>query len=178
VVVPGPEICAESADRRKDSDRCNNMSLNRDDEKKLRQWDEIMTVRGRIRHYIAPLTHLPVRSNQYPITETHPDPYPSFPMDSDTDWSDTDSRIETSYVHKLPCDKIHQSSCHKSHLIPVEIFSEIFLYTVQVHPRSQRNLMLACRYWRDIMLSTPGIHSQLRIYGWTEKRDVEGFGRR
>ena len=104
-------------------------------------------------------------------------------MDSDTgwsenDWSDTDSRIETSYVHKLPCHKVHQSSCHKSHLIPVEIFSEIFLYTVQVDPRSQRNLMLVCRYWRDIMLSTPGIHSQLRIYGRTEKKVVERFGRR
>jgi hypothetical protein len=38
--------------------------------------------------------------------------------------------------------------------------------------------MLVCRYWRDIMLSTPGIHSQLRIHGWTEKKDVERFGRR
>ena len=38
--------------------------------------------------------------------------------------------------------------------------------------------MLVCRYWRDIMLSTPGIHSQLRIYGWTRKKDVERFGRR
>jgi len=38
--------------------------------------------------------------------------------------------------------------------------------------------MLVCRYWRDIMLSTPGIHSQLRIYCWTRKRDVERFGRR
>jgi len=28
------------------------------------------------------------------------------------------------------------------------------------------------------MLSTPGIHSQLRIYGWTEKKAVERFGRR
>jgi len=37
--------------------------------------------------------------------------------------------------------------------------------------------MLACRHWRNIMLSTPGIHSQLRIYGWTEKKVVEGFGR-
>ena len=38
--------------------------------------------------------------------------------------------------------------------------------------------MLVCRYWRHIMLSTPGIHSQLRIYGWTEKKDVEKFGSR
>ena len=38
--------------------------------------------------------------------------------------------------------------------------------------------MLVCWYWRDIMLSTPGIHSQLRIYRWTRKKDVERFGRR
>jgi len=40
------------------------------------------------------------------------------------------------------------------------------------------NLMLVCRYWYDIMLSTPGIHSQLRIYDWTKKKDVERFGMR
>jgi len=104
----------------------------------------------------------------------------------DTDWSDTDplvlhhSRINRapSPFHKQPCHKIHQSSCHKAHFVPVEIFSEIFLYTVQADPHSQTNLMLVCRYWRDIMLSTPGIHSQLRIYGWTEKEAIERFGRR
>ena len=37
--------------------------------------------------------------------------------------------------------------------------------------------MLVCRHWHDIMLSTPGIHSQLRIRNWTEKKDVERFGR-
>jgi len=79
----------------------------------------------------------------------------------------------------LPCDKIYQSPPrHKAHLIPVEIFSEIFLYTVQDDPRSQTNLMLVCRHWRNIMLSTPGIHSQLRINSWTRKKDVERFGRR
>jgi len=81
--------------------------------------------------------------------------------------------------HLLPCDEIYQSPPrHKAHLIPVEIFSEIFLYTVQDDPHSQTNLMLVCRHWRNIMLSTPGIHSQLRIYGWTEKKDVERFGSR
>jgi len=38
--------------------------------------------------------------------------------------------------------------------------------------------MLVCRHWRDIMLSTPGIHSQLRIYCWTERKDIDRFGRR
>jgi len=66
----------------------------------------------------------------------------------------------------------------KAQRFPVEIFSEVFLYTIQDDPHSQTNLMLVCRYWRDIMLSTPGIHSQLRIYGRTRKKDVERFGRR
>jgi hypothetical protein len=66
----------------------------------------------------------------------------------------------------------------KAHLIPVEIFSEIFLYAVQANPRSRMELMLVCRRWHDIMLSTPGIHSQLGIYRWTEKKDVARFGRR
>jgi len=104
-------------------------------------------------------------------------------MDSDLDYAvlrslDFDRSRAPSLFHKLPCHKIYQSSCHKAHLVPVEIFSEIFLYTTQVDPRSQTNLMLACQYWRDIMLSTPGVHSQLRIYSWTKKRDVERFGRR
>jgi len=102
-------------------------------------------------------------------------------MDSDFDWFAFNwSRIKRtpSLFHNLPCHKIRLSPCHKAHLVPVEIFSEIFLYTVQVRPRSQTNLMLVCRYWRDIMLSTPGIHSQLRIYCWTERKDIDRFGRR
>jgi len=91
---------------------------------------------------------------------------------------DFDPSRAPSLFHKLPCDKIHQSSCDKAHLVPVEIFSEIFLYTIQVDPRSHTNLMLACRYWRDIMLSTPGIHARLRITRWTTKKDVERFGSR
>jgi len=38
--------------------------------------------------------------------------------------------------------------------------------------------MLVCRHWYDIMLSTPDIHSQLRIYNWTRKKAVERFGKR
>ena len=66
---------------------------------------------------------------------------------------------------------------HKTHLLPVEIFSEIFQCTLQADPRSRAELMLVCRLWHDIMLSTPGIHSQLRIHKATEKKDVERFGR-
>ena len=67
---------------------------------------------------------------------------------------------------------------YKTRRFPVEIFSEIFLYTVQADPRSRRNLMLVCRHWHGIMLSTPGIYSQLGIYKWTEKKVVERFGRK
>ena len=94
--------------------------------------------------------------------ETHQDPYPSFSVDPDFH-----SPELSSYY---PCPKIHR--------FPVEIFNEIFLYTVQADPRSRRNLMLVCRHWHRIMLSTPGIHSQLRIHNWTKKRNVERFGRR
>ena len=66
----------------------------------------------------------------------------------------------------------------KAHHLPVEILSEVFLYAIQADPLSQADLMLVCRHWHDIMLSTPGIHSQLRIYSWTKKKDVERFGKR
>jgi len=113
---------------------------------------------------------------------------------SDFDWSDFNSRYlgltlnsassfspPTLYKSHdlLPWDKIYQSPRHPTpHRFPVEVFSEIFLYTVQDDGHSQASLMLVCRHWRDIMLSTPGIHSQLRIYSWAEKKDVERFGRR
>ena len=119
-------------------------------------------------------------------------------MDSDFDWSGFDwsdfnlrhlglfdgpsyrfpSTIYKSH-HLLTCDEIYQSlPRHKAHFIPAEILSEIFLYTIQVDPRSRMKLMLVCRHWHNIMLSTPGIHSQLRIHRETKKKDVERFGRR
>jgi len=115
-------------------------------------------------------------------------------MDTDFDWSDFNSRylgfpfdgsssLVPSTFHKshhlLTRDEIHRPlPRHKTHRFPVEIFSEIFLYTFQADPRSRTRLMLVCRHWRDIMLSTPGIHSQLMIREWTQKANVEWFGRR
>lgn len=64
------------------------------------------------------------------------------------------------------------------HIIPVEIFSEIFLFTVHVDPRSKINLMLVCRRWHAIMLSIPGIVFQLRIQKSTQKKDVEAITQR
>jgi hypothetical protein len=74
--------------------------------------------------------------------------------------------------HLLPCDETYQSPLHpEAHPFPVERFTEVFLYTVQADLRSRRNLILVCRHWYDIMLLTPGIHPQLRIYSWTIKED-------
>ena len=62
--------------------------------------------------------------------------------------------------------------------LPAEIYSETFLYTVQADPHSRTKLMHVCRHWHDIMVSTPGIHSQLRIDRKTMKEDVERLGKR
>ena len=135
-----------------------------------------------------------VRINPREITETYHDPHQLPSMDSDSDRSEFNSHHigltsdgasslvpPTFYKshHLLTRDEVHRSLApHKSHLIPVEILSEIFLYTAQAGPRSQANLMLVCRRWHDIMLSTPGIHSELTIFEWTKKKDVERFGKR
>jgi len=64
------------------------------------------------------------------------------------------------------------------HIIPVEILSEIFLFVIQDDPRYQKNLMLVCRRWHDVMLSTPGNRSQLKIGRSTQKKEVEAIIRR
>ena len=61
----------------------------------------------------------------------------------------------------------------KVHDIPVEIFSEIFLFMIHVNPHSQLNLMLVCRRWRTVMLSTPGVRVPLRIGRSTQANHVE-----
>ena len=101
-------------------------------------------------------------------------------MDSDSDRYDSDRSDSNSRYLGLTLNTASSPSParYKAPRFPVEIFSEIFLYTIQADPRSQTNLMLVCQHWRNIMLSTPGIHSQLRIYSWTKKKDVERFGRR
>ena len=148
-----------------------------------------------------------LESTSVKITEAYHDPFQSFSMDSELDWSDSDrsdsdrsafdwSEVHSRYPglifdretslfpstfynnpHLLTRDEIHRSLLRQQgHLVPVEIFSEIFLYTIQADPRSRRELMLVCRHWHNITLSTPGVHSQLRIYSWTERKDVERWG--
>jgi hypothetical protein len=63
----------------------------------------------------------------------------------------------------------------KADFIPVEILSEIFLFTVQHWSGYQARLMLVCRRWHAIILSTPGIHSQLTIRRATQKEAVQAF---
>jgi len=63
----------------------------------------------------------------------------------------------------------------KADLIPVEILSEIFLLVVQDWAWSRETLMLVCRRWNAIMLSTPRIHSQLAIRKATQKEVVQAF---
>jgi len=135
--------------------------------------------------------HLPVRSNQTPLNHGNlPEPHPSMSdFGSHRTRSDVRSRYPGVTLTSLFTPTFHNGHdllpytyqlppLQKVPSFPVEIFSEIFLYTVQDDPHSQTNLMLVCRRWRDIMLSTPGIHSQLRICSWTRKKDVERFGRR
>ena len=107
-------------------------------------------------------------------------------MDPDFDWSEFDYSDFDSHYPGLTFDSTSSLLFYKIHLwpphpiarlIPVEIFSEVFLYTLLADPRSRMKLMLVCRQWRDIMLSTPGIHSQLRINRATVEKDVERFGR-
>jgi hypothetical protein len=63
----------------------------------------------------------------------------------------------------------------KGDLVPVEILSEIFLLIVQDDPGHRRNLVLVCQYWHAIILSTPGIHSQLTIRRATQGEAVQAF---
>jgi len=63
----------------------------------------------------------------------------------------------------------------KADLIPVEILSEIFLLIVKDWSGYREDLMLVCRRWHAIMLSTPGIHSPLTIRRATQKEVVQAF---
>ena len=61
------------------------------------------------------------------------------------------------------------------HLIPDEILSEIFLLIVEEEEDYQKDLMLVCWRWHEIVLSTPGLLTQLRIRRATKKEAVQAF---
>ena len=63
----------------------------------------------------------------------------------------------------------------KVHLLPMEILSEIFQIVVQDWPGYRSSLMLVCRHWYAVMLSTPDIRSTLRIRRATQKEAIQVF---
>jgi len=63
----------------------------------------------------------------------------------------------------------------KANAIPVEILSEIFLLALQDRSYNPGDLALVCWRWHAIMLSTPGIYSQLQIQRATQKEMVRAF---
>jgi len=65
----------------------------------------------------------------------------------------------------------------KTHLIPVEILSEIFLLVIRDW-WDKECLELVCRRWHAIVISTPGITSRLWIRRATKKEAVQAFIRR
>ena len=64
-----------------------------------------------------------------------------------------------------------RSSVH----LPVEILSEIFLLVVAANEDYQMDLTLVCRRWHEVVLSTPGLYTKLRIRRATKKEVVQAF---
>jgi len=91
------------------------------------------------------------------------------------DWMDSNSNSDSAdsdwWDEGQPPSEV--GSC-KADLVPVEILAEIFLL---LRPRAQRkrDLMLVCRRWHAIMLSTPGINYHLTIRRATQKEAVQAF---
>jgi hypothetical protein len=86
---------------------------------------------------------------------------------SDPGWRRHLATLSKAWIKPLPPGK--------ADLIPVEILSEIFLLIVQDASAYRRQLTLVCRRWHAIILSTPGIHSQLTIRRATQKEVVQAF---
>ena len=64
----------------------------------------------------------------------------------------------------MPPRAIHRfQPTSKAYVIPVEILSKIFVLIAQRSSRDRKKVMLVCRHWHAVMLSTPGIPSELWI---------------
>ena len=78
-------------------------------------------------------------------------------------------------------DLVWQDPLHRlrnAHFLPVEMLSEIFLLVSQFPGNKRWNwrvLMLVCRHWHAVILSTPGFHTQLMIQRATQKEVVRAF---
>jgi hypothetical protein len=86
-----------------------------------------------------------------------------------------DSNSDSDRYSDWDLDKLEPLPPGRADLIPVEILSEIFLLIVQRDSGHQGKLSLVCRRWHTIILSTPGIHSQLTIRRATQKEVVQEF---
>jgi len=93
-----------------------------------------------------------------------PDQDPYLPSTSESP-SDSSCDSESEWLLLLPPGR--------AHLIPVEILSEIFLLVPEDNPPLLVPLMLVCRRWRAIVLSTPGIQRRLSIRESTKKEVVQ-----
>ena len=89
-------------------------------------------------------------------------------METPPDFSRSGSNLSTPLLPWRP------RVCSGVHLIPDEILSEIFLLFVQ-EGWPQKNLMLVCWRWHDIVLSTPGMQCPLTIRRATKKEVVQAF---
>jgi hypothetical protein len=90
---------------------------------------------------------------------------------------ETSSLINRSRRPRIPPLGPVYSLAHpaKVNLIPVEILSEIFVIVGQTWQSYQVTLMLVCLHWYTVMLSTPGVHSALRIRRATQKEVIQTF---
>jgi len=85
--------------------------------------------------------------------------------------NDVAIRARATQIHGL--DMGQQNSNFASllvpiHRLPVEMLSEIFLFTIYCHAHSPSGLMCVCRSWRAVILATPNIWANVRLSSWTE----------
>ena len=56
--------------------------------------------------------------------------------------------------------------------LPVEMLTEIFLFSIYCHAHPPSRLMRVCRSWREVILAAPNIQANIRLSTWTEPDEV------
>ena len=56
--------------------------------------------------------------------------------------------------------------------LPVELLSDIFLYSIESNQTKSGQLASVCRYWRSVITAMPSLWSTLRVGTWTEREQV------
>lgn len=64
------------------------------------------------------------------------------------------------------------------HRLPVEMLTEILLFSIYCHAHSPSRLMRVCRSWRAIILTIPNIQANIRLTTWTKPDEVQFFLKR